>query len=577
MNVLLKELLIVVYVLLGYDAYFDRFSFFGLSLNGLLYTILFLIVLFGLIMASYIKNHFIRIGYGAILFVSSVFILSYQRITTDFLSYNIFVSLINAQGSVVEAIQQFFSPLLTSTFISALLLLGIALKPKRSPPLPNRSFELLPVMTLLFLTSILFMRGGDGAKGLPPPFTPLAYSGLALYEASNNLIGPRKDVQITRSNKIIDHDIIFIIDESIAPSYFDINSGFGVTTHLNDAHPNFNIYNYGYAASVSNCSSETNVTLRYGGTRNAYMTINSTLPSIWTYAKHARMHTVYIDAQRTGKRLQNYMTEQELADIDEFIQFDQTPVRFRDMAAADKLVEYINNATADFIIVNKVGAHFPIHDKYPDRFMKYTPTLPRGQFLNISDTGSRDGFSGNTDDWVLYRNAYKNTLLWNVGEFFNKLFTESGVNNAVIVYTSDHGQDLHEDGNPGLNTHCSTNPRMVEGMVPLLVIDGRAHERTMWTKYLSENKNRSSHYTIFPTLLSLMAYDNDQVSQIYGHSLHKKVQDEQTFNARFYARLGKKPDWRKIDPANIIAPPESIASIQAQVEHTKPVNGHNPK
>jgi hypothetical protein len=41
------------------------------------------------------------------------------------------------------------------------------------------------------------------------------------------------------------------------------------------------------------------------------MRINSTLPSIWQYAKHAGLHTVYIDAQRTGGNLQNLMTDTE--------------------------------------------------------------------------------------------------------------------------------------------------------------------------------------------------------------------------------------------------------------------------
>jgi hypothetical protein len=39
------------------------------------------------------------------------------------------------------------------------------------------------------------------------------------------------------------------------------------------------------------------VTLRYGGARTDYTRINSSLPSIWQYAKKAGLHTAYIDAQ----------------------------------------------------------------------------------------------------------------------------------------------------------------------------------------------------------------------------------------------------------------------------------------
>src|SRR3546814_16212679 len=65
------------------------------------------------------------------------------------------------------------------------------------------------------------------------------------------------------------------------------------------------IYNYGLAASVTNCSVGSNVTLRYGGTRKDYQRINGTQPSIWAYARKAGLRTVYIEHQRTGRALQN--------------------------------------------------------------------------------------------------------------------------------------------------------------------------------------------------------------------------------------------------------------------------------
>src|SRR3546814_9750893 len=61
------------------------------------------------------------------------------------------------------------------------------------------------------------------------------------------------------------------------------------------------IYNYGLAASVTNCSVGSNVTLRYGGTRKDYQRINGTQPSIWAYARKAGLRTVYIDSQRRSE------------------------------------------------------------------------------------------------------------------------------------------------------------------------------------------------------------------------------------------------------------------------------------
>jgi glucan phosphoethanolaminetransferase (alkaline phosphatase superfamily) len=234
------------------------------------------------------------------------------------------------------------------------------------------------------------------------------------------------------------------------------------------------------------------------------------------------------------------------------------------MAAARKLVELLNNDTPEWVLVNKLGAHFPVSDKYPDAFMRYRPALPRGQFVEVSDTGERDGFGGAADDWLLYRNSYKNTLLWNVGEFFGYLFAQAKLDNAVLIYTSDHGQDLHERGNPGLNTHCSSDPVHEEGLVPLVLIQGDRVHGPDWQLRLAENKDRSSHYNIFPTLLQLLGYDLERTQALYGRSLSQRTDDDFTFNTRFNARLGQKPNWMHIDLGQVVLPdatPEADVAV----------------
>jgi glucan phosphoethanolaminetransferase (alkaline phosphatase superfamily) len=259
--------------------------------------------------------------------------------------------------------------------------------------------------------------------------------------------------------------------------------------------------------------------------------------------------------------LQNLMNAAEKKDIDEFVQFDQTSVRDRDMAAAAKLIDLLNDGKPELVVINKVGAHFPVHDKYPDAFMAYRPTLPRGQFVEVADTGTRDGFNGQPDDWLLYRNAYKNTVLWNVGEFFARVFAQADLSHALLIYTSDHGQDLHERGNPGLNTHCGGDPVEEEGLVPLVVISGSDLKTLDWQAQLPANKDRSSHYNIFPTLLQVMGYDLAGIEAVYGKPLSVPTGDDFTFNYRFNARLGAKPEWKHIDLNSIVTPGQVVPSV----------------
>lgn len=344
------------------------------------------------------------------------------------------------------------------------------------------------------------------------------------------------------------------MDESIVANYLDINNSNGVNTSLKKKYPDVDIINYGYAASVANCRAATNRTLRYGGTREDYKKMIFTKPSIWEYAQNAGLKTIYIDCQSTGKELQNGMSTRELEHIDEFIQFDNVAIVNRDQEVAKRLVELLNNDTNEFVFITKVGAHFPIHDKYPDEYINYEPILERGNWLDVSDTGLRTGFDGTPEDWVKYRNSYRNTLEWNVGVFFSEIFENADLSNALIFYTSDHGQDLHERQNPGTNTHCSANANIEEGLVPLVIIEGTNLRTLDWKSNLDYNKNKSSHYNIFPSLLKLMRYDSEKVLEVYGNSLDVKTDDEFTFNTSWNSRLGFKPVWKKIELDQIVTP-----------------------
>jgi hypothetical protein len=552
----LKEILILLYLAAGYGAVWDRLASLGLAPEAALYLGLFGLLTFCLLLASYVASTPLRLLYALILSGSAMFLDSTQRIMGEPLSYEVFINLVNSTGFAGEALSQHGASILRSLPASLLLFAGIALKPLWQPPLlPRFAAVAAPIAGVALLSLILFARGGEGGLGLPGAFAPLSYSSLNLYESATGERGVRQQVSLVPGSIARPRDVILIVDESVAGQYLDLNSPAGARSGLMGKRPGLDIHNYGYAAAITHCSVGTNVTLRHGGTRDDYQRINATMPSIWAYAREAGFRSVYIDGQRTAGAMHNLMDDEEIASIDDFIQFDSVPVRDRDMAAADALAALTRNGRADFVLVNKVGAHFPIHDKYPESFMRHRPALPRGQHEDVSDTGSRDGFGGAAEDWRRYRNAYRNTLSWNVGAFFNRLFARADLSKATIVYTSDHGQDLHERGSPGLNTHCSGEPVQEEGLVPLVVIEGAGLDTLDWEKNLAANRKRVSHYQIFPTLLALMGYRPDEITRLYGDSLIPRSSDPFTFNVRFNARLGRAPVWKRIDPARVAPPP----------------------
>jgi hypothetical protein len=114
-----------------------------------------------------------------------------------------------------------------------------------------------------------------------------------------------------------------------------------------------------------------------------------------------------------------------------------------------------------------------------------------------------------------------------------------------------------------LNTHCGGDPVEEEGLVPLVVIQGRGLQTPDWAANLPANKDRSSHYNIFPTLLQVMGYDLAGIEAVYGKPLSVPTADEFTFNYRFNARLGAKPEWKHIDLGSIVTPERAPASVAA--------------
>lgn len=553
----LKELLLALCLLLAAPEVAERLA----GIDGLggraVYLALLAIMWSGLIAAAFVPSRWLRWSIGLVATISAYFCDVFARVTTQFLTYDAFINMRHSAAFAGDAIAQNQTALVAALVPALALLAAICLAPLRRLPLPNWLLASAPLMATALLTVMLFLRGGDGSRGLPHSYPPLAYLALSEYENHVGNLGPRQPVRLAQGPVRPSGKIVLVIDESIAGQYLDINSPAGVPTPLSRTWPGVDITNFGIAASITNCSVGTNLTLRYGGTRAEYQRINATMPSIWAYARKAGVRTVYIDAQRTGGMLQNEMTAAERAEIDQFIQFDTVPVAQRDMAAADALIRELAQPGPAFILINKMGGHFPVHDKYPDEFMRYMPALPRGQFAHISDTGSREGFGGTPEDWQRYRNSYRNTLLWNVGEFFNRVLTRADLSNTALIYTADHGQDLHQRGQQGLYTHCTPSPAREQGAVPLVVLQGTKFAGPDWKSTLSGNRNRSSHYMVFPSLLGLMGYEPGAVEATYGKAMWQAANDPASFNTLFNARLNRKPVWLPIDPDRLAQPPAS--------------------
>lgn len=528
-----------------------RIVMLGLSPSLLLYASLYGGLIACLWGAAFIHRPLPRWGWAAAFALATILVGSFQDATADAMSYDAFVTMIHSAGFADDAVAQYGASIAWAAAGALFLFIGVGLKPGARRPLPGVAAALAPLAGLAILTILLFVRGGEGGRGLPDAWVGTAYSALAAFEAATQPSMARQPVTIARTPEPGQGDIILIVDESIAGRYLDINDSAGMRSGLASPPPGIAVSNFGLAASIANCSFGSNLTLRYGGTRDAYHRINATMPSIFAYAKHAGFATIYIDAQRTGGAYQNGMDDAERRQIDRFVQFGDTPVVDRDMAAADALIAALGNNRREFILVNKMGAHFPVADKYPDSAHIFSPALPRDESAVVTETQLPENLYSGAESWRLYRNAYRNTVTWTVGGFFDRLFAGARLDGALIIYTSDHGQNLHERRDSGTTTHCSPSPASEEGAVPLAIIGTSGR----WEAAAKRHFDASSHYRIFPTLLDAMGYDPAAVRREYGETLDSPASDPATFNSLFNARLGRKPIWVKVERASVARPP----------------------
>lgn len=547
----IKEALLILYLAIGWPQIAERVQSLGLSMGLVLYLVLFGALVAALWLVSRIAQGWLRWALACLLFVSAAFMAANEAITGQHFSYESFLNMLAAAGFVGDAVAQHGARIAIAALGALLLLLAIGLRP-RGRRLGWPLSIVTPALILGTFTAMLFVRGGDGARGQPGAWPPIAYTLLLGTERATTASIEPREVEMTHGKPRVAGDIVLLIDESIAPAYLDINDAAGVRSGLAQARASVAIHNFGIGAAVTHCSLGSNLTLRHGGTRDDYHVRNAAGPTIWQYAKTAGYRTVYLDAQRSGGAYQNGMDGVEAAGIDRFVQFGDVDVIDRDHALAARLSELLRDDVRDVIVVNKIGAHFPVQAKYPEIATRYTPVPSRGAFAGIVDTASREGFDDSGEGWRRYRNAYRNTIEWNVGGFFDRLFA-GGIGNATIFYTADHGQDLNEVGRPGASTHCSGNPTPAEGAVPVVVLAGEGAGGPDWRIAASTNANRASHYQFFPTLLALMGYPATD----YGPGLTAPLANEMQFNKRFNARLGRTPEWLAIDPAALPRPPAS--------------------
>jgi glucan phosphoethanolaminetransferase (alkaline phosphatase superfamily) len=318
------------------------------------------------------------------------------------------------------------------------------------------------------------------------------YQTIAQYAVETLLPRQREDLHL-ETNSLPQNNIVLIIDESIRGDHLSINGYKRETTPFLEKldQQDGNFHNWGPSASGATCSYASN-TLILTGVRPGLDEFKNTLkyPTVFQYAKAMGYTTYYMDAQTNS--LWNGLTNQDMKYIDKWYKAADLGNDYQsDFRGADLIAQITSSGTGNLIVFNKRGVHFLYQYSYPPEAAIWKP-IP-------ADNNTRS---------ELITNPYDNGIHYNVDTFFEHLFSsQSMLDNTVIIYTSDHGQTLFENGVDWL--HC--NYTIQEATVPIFI----------WGKNLPpvDTGFHASHSNILPSILDIMKVPVTQRMHPYAPSL----------------------------------------------------------
>lgn len=372
--------------------------------------------------------------------------------------------------------------------LAAFVFLLFSIKGEETRPQSLRSIGVLLAL-IVSLGGFAFMADLSVLVG---PSLPAYYGTIAQFGV-NALVPSSRQAVEPITNTRAKNNILLIVDESIRGDHLGINGYSRDTTpYLSQIVSKEGIaLNFGVAAAGGTCSYISNSLLITGVRPGSDdFKLVHTHPTVFQYARAMGYKTYYLDVQASS--LWNGLKGDDLRYVDFWYKVNDFEDGYNsDFRAAEQITDILSESTGNFIMVNKRGVHFLYEGSYAPDAEIWGPTP--------------DDYTKQPD---LVVNAYDNGIRYNLDNFFRHLLPDLSIlDTTYIIYTSDHGETLFEDGTDWL--HC--NNTIQEARVPLLILG--KHLPTVETGF------QASHSNILPTLLDLMDVPNNIRRYPYAPSL----------------------------------------------------------
>jgi glucan phosphoethanolaminetransferase (alkaline phosphatase superfamily) len=332
---------------------------------------------------------------------------------------------------------------------------------------------------------------------------------------------------------------VLIVDESVNGHSLGINGGPADTTPWLASRPE-GVFNYGIASAISNLSSSSNLLLQTGLPLSAFPDRDLRalrVANVFAYLAAAGYRTAFINAQTYSDQPPNLMTGFDLERIDAVSRLREKhrglPESEFDLRALPELRALIASHPRTFTYLLKTGAHLPYADKAPEDHQPFQPSLAAWEV---------------SGDAVRTRNSYWNVMRWTVDHFLAEVSRELAASgrDALVIYTSDHGQWLpgDPDGGRPLTPHATpVDPPMQQASVPLVLLAfGPRTRAAVAQRFDPRLVDRASDFAIFPTVLQAAGYAAADTRRFFPPSLFESDAEREPrafLSGNIFARDGE--------------------------------------
>jgi len=499
----------------------------------------------------------------AIVLIFFVFIiiiqLSYWRTLSQFMTAtDLFLAMTVSGNHRIEAILSFFKPLVLLYALPYILVLSVLSFVSSVSAFPETlALSLLPALYLIASNYVLFLHVPERSFHLNP-LTSFLRSALACkFEHLQKYHGPRDDLPSFRDSQRPLDSIIYVIDESVRGSNLSLNGYPRATTpFLQILETRGLLKNLGICVAASSFSHVSNAYLITG--HNAFPDDEFRTdknPTIFDYAKKMGYETIYIDINQIYlysllkaagdgpvRALDRWMNDKTFKELQ--IDLETT----KDVGVASLLSTLLNEKSGYFILVNKKGLHFHYRNNYPDDMSStiWKPVMKASQSIDTSTAGREK-----------LVNTYDNGIRFQVDEFFREFVSKTTNQNYAMLYTSDHGQTLAENGQ--VYTHMKPDKEIVD--VPDFPVSGEGYSKKGLIDGVAPGI-KVSHLNNFATLLDLMGVPMSLRVRPYEKSIFSLTAED---NRERYYMSGSLHGFGDYVVKSISSPPEAGWGVSRSV------------